>query len=54
MSQKKRGRPTENPKITKISIRLDEETLKTLDIYCTINKVSRADGIRKGISMLKN
>jgi metal-responsive CopG/Arc/MetJ family transcriptional regulator len=51
--QKKRGRPTENPKSKKISVRLDDETLKVLDTYCEKNNVSRTEGIRKGISTLK-
>ncbi len=53
MPQKKRGRPTENLKAKKISVRLDDEMLKVLDSYCEKNNVSRTEGVRRGISMLK-
>ena len=53
MSNKKMGRPTENPKPTQIAVRFDNETLKILDEYCESEKVSRAEGTRQAVRKLK-
>lgn len=47
------GRPTDNPKHTQLGIRFDDETLKILDKYCSIKKVSRAEGVRIAVRKLK-
>lgn len=47
------GRPkADNPKRNDIKVRLDDETSKKLDEYCTDNKITRAEAIRKGIHLL--
>ncbi len=53
MTQKKMGRPTENPKIDKITVRLDEEASNILQQYCQKENVSRVEGIRRGVKKLK-
>lgn len=53
MSDKKIGRPTDNPKnAAKITVRFDKETLDMLDTYCDKKGISRTDGIRHGIKLL--
>ena len=54
LSDKKIGRPTNNPKPTKLTIRVDDEAISILDEYCEINGLSRAQGVRIGIKRLKD
>ena len=53
MTEKKMGRPTDNPKTEKITVRLDEEASNTLKQYCEQENVSRVEGIRRGVKKLK-
>ncbi len=53
MTEKKMGRPTTNPKIEKITVRLDNEAKEILDDYCRQEKVSKVEGIRRGVKKLK-
>lgn len=47
------GRPTDNPKSERITVRLDEEAKETLNAYCEQKNVDRAEAIRRGIKKLK-
>lgn len=47
------GRPTDNPKIKRITVRLDDESSKILDDYCSQETVDRAEAIRRGVKKLK-
>lgn len=47
------GRPTNNPKTERITVRLDAESQETLKVYCEQENVDRAEGIRRGIKRLK-
>lgn len=47
------GRPTDNPKPNKITVRIDEATKTVLDSYCEQEKIERAEGIRRGIRKLE-
>ena len=47
------GRPTDNPKKERITIRLDEESKETLTAYCEQKSVDKAKAIRRGIKKLK-
>ena len=48
------GRPfSENPKLAKVSVRIDAEEKEILDDYCKRTNISQADGVRKGIRCLK-
>ncbi|WP_246552278.1 ribbon-helix-helix domain-containing protein [Vallitalea pronyensis] len=51
---KKVGRPTDNPKGKPIHVRLDNKSNEILKEYCEEYKVSRAEGIRRGISKLES
>lgn len=50
--KKKMGRPTDNPKTAKISIRLDETTLKALDDFCKKRGFSRTLGVDEAIKRM--
>ena len=52
-SKNKIGRPTDNPKTVQFSVRFDKETLDILDIFCTENNLTRPEGIRIAVKMLK-
>jgi hypothetical protein len=51
---KKMGRPTDNPKPHKLSVRLDDAGLKILDEYCAKKQVTRMEAIRHGGYRLKD
>lgn len=49
------GRPKiENPKVERITVRLDDESVITLKAYCEQKNVEKAEAIRRGISKLKS
>lgn len=52
--EKKRGRPTNNPKLNRITVRIDDKTLQILDEYCLQNDVDRGEATRRGINKLKD
>lgn len=47
------GRPTNNPKSDRITVRLDKESTQVLRDYCEQEKVEKAEAIRRGIAKLK-
>ena len=51
---KKIGRPTDNPKPYKITVRIDEESKEILDEYCLKKEIKQAEAIRIGIKKLKD
>ena len=50
--EKKKGRPTDNPKGRPIHVRLDAEADAILEAYCAKEGVTRAEAIRRGIYLL--
>lgn len=49
------GRPKiENPKSERITVRLDDKSVETLNQYCKQEKVEKAEAIRRGIQKLKS
>lgn len=52
LADKKMGRPTDNPKPNRITIRIDNETLNKLDDYCKKINVERSEGVRHAIQKL--
>lgn len=50
---KKMGRPTDNPKISSLTVRLDEESDKILKDYSSKYNITRTEAARKGIKKLK-
>ena len=49
---KKIGRPTDNPKSHKITVRLDEETKTILDKYREQEQVNQMEAVRRGVKKL--
>lgn len=45
----KTGRPTNNPKISKVELRLSEKEKEMLNVCCEKTKLSKSDVLRKGI-----
>lgn len=52
--KKKMGRPTNDPKPHRISIRLSDETMEILNAYCKKRGISYPEGAREAINRLKN
>ena len=46
------GRPTDNPKQERITVRLDAESSEILHRYCEQKDVERAEAIRRGVKKL--
>lgn len=51
---KKLGRPTNEPKSHRITVRIDEESKEILDEYCLKKEIKQAEAIRVGIKKLKD
>lgn len=54
MPAAKKGRPTDNPRPNKISIRINDESVKTLEDYCQQKNVNKTEAIERGIKRLKD
>ena len=48
----KLGRPTNNPRPNKLSIRISDEDKKILENYCERENVNRTEAISRGIKLL--
>ncbi len=49
----KMGRPTDSPKGSRVTARVDEKTKKMLDEYCKKHNINQAEGVRRAIWRLK-
>lgn len=47
------GRPTDNPKPYKLTVRVDETSKQILDAYTEQEKVTQMEAIRRGIKKLE-
>lgn len=47
------GRPTNNPKPYKLTVRVDEESKQILDAYTEQEEVTQMEAIRRGIKKLE-
>ncbi len=47
------GRPTDNPKPYKLTVRVDENSKRILEQYAEQEKVSQMEAIRRGIKRLE-
>lgn len=52
--KKKMGRPTNNPRPNKLSIRISDEDKQILEEYCENKNVNRTEAISRGIKKLKS
>lgn len=48
------GRPTDNPKSTRITVRIDKECEDILTEYCKKNNLNTGQAVRISIKKLKN
>lgn len=48
------GRPTQNPKEERLTVRIDSECSEILSDYCKKNNVNKGEAIRVGIKKLKD
>ena len=48
------GRPTDNPRPNKISIRISDKDKALLDRYCEQEKVNKTEAISRGIQKLES
>lgn len=46
------GRPTNNPRPNKLSIRISDKDKDILEKYCEENNVNRTEAISRGINLL--
>jgi hypothetical protein len=49
----KTGRPTDNPKPDRITVRLDAESKTILEKYCVQESVEKNEAVRRGIKKLR-
>ncbi len=49
----KMGRPTDNPKPYKLTVRVDEKSKAILELYTKQEQVSTMEAIRRGIKRLE-
>ena len=54
MAGRKPGRPTTNPKIHELKVRLDKGTMQILNAYAEQTGRNRAQCVREAIALLKN
>lgn len=50
---KKMGRPTDNPKSQKITVRLDEESYSVMLRYCEQEHIEKGEAVRRGLKQLE-
>lgn len=48
------GRPTDNPRPNKISIRISDKDKELLEKYCEQEKVNKTEAISRGINKLES
>lgn len=48
------GRPTENPRPNKISIRISDKDKEILERYCEQEQVNKTEAISRGINKLES
>lgn len=52
MSAAKLGRPSDNPRPHKLSIRISDKSKQILENYCESNSVNKTEAIERGIGKL--
>lgn len=50
----KMGRPTDNPKTYRITVRLDNESNEIMQRYCKQESIEKGEAVRRGIKLLEN
>ena len=50
--KKKMGRPTNDPKDVKLTVRVNKATNEILEKHCKENNISKVEGVREAINRL--
>lgn len=50
----KTGRPTDNPKNNRITVRLDNKSADIMEKYCKQEAIEKAEAVRRGLKKLEN
>ena len=48
------GRPTDNPKVDKITVRLDKKSSQIMQMYCEQEGIEKAEAVRRGLKKLED
>lgn len=48
------GRPTDNPKKNKITVRLDDDSARIMTEYCDQESIEKAEAVRRGLKKLES
>ena len=48
------GKPTNNPKNNKITVRLDDKSTKIMELYCKQENIEKAEAVRRGLKKLES
>ena len=54
MPSKKMGRPTDNPRPHKLNVRINDESKRILEEYCSQESVNRTEAVERSIKKLKD
>ncbi len=54
MTNKKMGRPTDNPKPYRVNVRLDVESKEILDAYTEQENITAMEAVRRSIKKLQD
>ncbi len=54
MANRKVGRPTDNPRPHKISIRINDSSKEILENYCAEFNVNKTEAVERGIKKLED
>ena len=54
MPSKKMGRPTDNPRPHKLNVRINDESKRILEEYCSQEAVNRTEAVERSIKKLKD
>lgn len=54
MSNKKLGRPTDNPKPYQMTFKYDERCKRILEAYCKQEKITRMEAVRRAVYKLED
>ena len=54
MMSPRTGRPTDNPKSNKITVRLDKEATEIMNAYCEQERIEKGEAVRRGLKKLES
>lgn len=48
------GRPTDNPKDERVTVRLDKKSSEIMQAYCKQERIEKAEAVRRGLKKLES